>query len=150
MSRYRAVIELLPRLSEIRQPSPSRLSTALLRGCGECSAADTAPLRRVIARYVDADMIAKIATEHRKGRRLFIGTTNLDAGRPVLWNLGAIANSLDPGAADLIHDVLLASASIPGAFLPVLINVRAEGETFDELHVDGGTTTHRCFCIRKV
>ncbi|WP_234710111.1 patatin-like phospholipase family protein [Sinorhizobium medicae] len=105
------------------------------------SAADTAPLRRVIARYVDADMIAKIAAEHRQGRRLFIGMTNLDAGRPVLWDIGAIANSSDPGAADLIHDVLLASAAIPGAFPPVLINVKADGETFDELHVDGGTTT---------
>lgn len=105
------------------------------------SAADTTPLRRLIASYVDGEMIAKIAAEHRKGRRLFIGTTNLDAGRPVLWNIGAIANSPDLAANDLIHDVLLASASIPGAFPPVLIKVKTDGEIFDELHVDGGTTT---------
>lgn len=113
----------------------------LLSIVSAASVADTAPLRRLIASYVDGVMIAKIAAEHRKGRRLFIGTTNLDAGRPVLWNIGAIANSSDPAAADLIHDVLLASASIPGAFPPVLINVKTNGKIFDELHVDGGTTT---------
>ena len=105
------------------------------------SAVDTAPLQKIIAGYVDANLIAAIAEEHRRGRRLFIGTTNLDAGRPVMWNIGAIANSSDPRAPDLIHKVLLASASIPGAFPPVLINVEAEGKVYDELHVDGGTTT---------
>jgi predicted patatin/cPLA2 family phospholipase len=105
------------------------------------SAADVTPLKRLIAGYVDANLIAAIAEEHRKGRRLWIGTTNLDAGRPVLWDIGAIANSSDPRAPGLIRDVLLASASIPGAFPPVLIKVDANGKTFDELHVDGGTTT---------
>jgi len=105
------------------------------------SAVDTTPLKKIIASYVDANLIAAIAAEHRKGRRLFIGTTNLDAGRPVMWNIGAIANSSDPRAADLIHQVLLASASIPGAFPPVLIKVEADGKVYDELHVDGGTTT---------
>jgi hypothetical protein len=105
------------------------------------SAVDTAPLRKVIASYVDASLIAAIAAEHRNGRRLFIGTTNLDAGRPVMWNIGAIANSTDPRAPELIHKILLASASIPGAFPPVLINVEADGKVYDELHVDGGTTT---------
>ena len=53
----------------------------------------------LIASYVDANLIAAIAAEHRKGRRLFIGTTNLDADRPVMWNIGAIANSTDPTGA---------------------------------------------------
>ncbi|WP_245453282.1 patatin-like phospholipase family protein [Aquibium carbonis] len=105
------------------------------------SVADTTRLRRLIANYMNAEVIAKIAAEHRRGRRLFVGTTNLDAGRPVLWNIGAIANSKDPRAAALIHDVLMASASIPGAFPPMLIKVEANGRTFDELHVDGGTTS---------
>ena len=104
------------------------------------AAADTAPLRALIVQYVDAKVIAAIAAEHRAGRRLWIGTTNLDAGRPVLWNLGEIANSKDPKAPKLIHDILLASASIPGAFPPVTISVEAGGKHFDELHVDGGTT----------
>jgi hypothetical protein len=107
----------------------------------QASAVDVTPLKQVIAHYVDANLVAAIAAEHRTGRRLFIGTTNLDASRPVTWNIGAIANSSDPRAIDLIREVLLASASIPGAFPPVLIKVNADGKVYDELHVDGGTTT---------
>lgn len=103
------------------------------------SVADTTPLRDLIASYIDDDMIAAIAREHRKGRRLFIGTVNLDAGRSVIWNLGAIANSDYPEKAELIREVLRASAAIPVAFPPVIINVEADGQQFDELHVDGGT-----------
>jgi len=109
------------------------------------SAADTAPLKALIVRYVDANVIAAIAEEHRKGRRLWIGTTNLDAGRPVIWNIGEIASSGDPKAPALIHDIILASASIPGAFPPVRINVDVNGQSFDELHVDGGTTSQVFF-----
>ena len=104
------------------------------------SALDTGPLKKLIARYVDAKVISAIAAEYRKGRRLWIGTTNLDAGRPVLWNIGEIASSSDPRAPGLIHDILLASASIPGAFPPVEINVQVNGKSFDEMHVDGGVT----------
>jgi hypothetical protein len=114
---------------------------SLLGAISAASAVDTAPLRLLIEHYVDANMIAAIAAEHRKGRRLFIGTTNLDADRPVIWNIGAIANSNDPNAPSLIRDVLLASASIPGAFPPVMIKVSVGGKMFDEMHVDGGTTT---------
>jgi predicted patatin/cPLA2 family phospholipase len=120
-----------------KKPLPSILSSD--------SAVDSSPLRGLIEKYVDATIIAAIAAEHRKGRRLWIGTTNLDAGRPVIWNIGEIANSNDPRAPSLIHDILLASASIPGAFPPVLINVEANGRTFDELHVDGGTSTQVFF-----
>ena len=103
------------------------------------AAADTAPLRDLIAKLVDDKIIEAIAEEYRKGRQLFIGTMNLDAGREVIWNIGKIAASDDPGKKDLIHDVMLASASIPVAFPPVMIKVEADGKTFDELHVDGGT-----------
>jgi len=81
-----------------------------------------------------------IAVEHHRGRLLYIGTTNLNAGWPVTWDIGAIASSGKPGALDLIHDVMLASASIPVAFPPVLIEVEANGKTYDEIHVDGGVT----------
>ena len=83
----------------------------------------------------------KIAAEHRKGRSLNIGTANLDSMRPVIWRIGAIANSGHPDALELIRRVLLASASIPVAFSPVLIEVEAGGVTYDELHVDGGATS---------
>jgi predicted patatin/cPLA2 family phospholipase len=100
---------------------------------------DTQPLRMVIAKYINADIIEAIAREHRKGRRLFIGTANLDAGRPVIWNIGAIASSDAPRKMELIHDVLQASSAIPVAFSPVVIPVEAQGLPYDEMHVDGGT-----------
>ena len=103
------------------------------------SMTDTAPLRKLIAKYIDAEMIDAIAREHKKGRRLFIGTVNLDAGRSVIWNIGAIAASDHPEKITLIHELLRASAAIPVAFPPVIIPVEAEGQQYDELHVDGGT-----------
>ena len=102
--------------------------------------ADTKPLRALIERYISTEVIAAIAAEHRRGRRLWIGTTNLDVGRPTIWNLGAIAASDYAEKARLIHDVLQASAAIPVAFPPVLISVEAEGRVYDEMHVDGGTS----------
>jgi predicted acylesterase/phospholipase RssA len=105
------------------------------------SVADTKPLLALIAKYIDTEVIAKIAAEGRKGRRLWIGTTDVDADRPVIWNITIIAASGHPRAPELIHKILLASASIPVAFPPVTITVEVDGEHYDELHVDGGTTT---------
>jgi hypothetical protein len=104
------------------------------------SAADSAPLRAMIAKYIDDAVMQEIATEYRKGRFLYISTTNLDAMRPVVWNIGRIAASGAPGALDLIHDAMLASASIPVAFPPMMIEVEANGQRFEEMHVDGGVT----------
>ncbi len=112
-----------------------------LRGLRSDAMASTEPLQRLIEKYVDRDVVDKIAEEHRKGRMLNIGTADLDAMRPVVWSIGAIANSGHPRALDLIRRILLASSSIPGAFPPVLIEVEAGDEQFDELHVDGGTTS---------
>jgi len=103
------------------------------------SMADTTPLKALIAKYIDADVIEAIGREHRRGRRLYVGTVNLDAGRSVIWNIGAIAASDQPGKVDLIHDLLRASSAIPVAFPPVIIPVQAGGDSYDELHVDGGT-----------
>ncbi len=100
--------------------------------------ADPTPLRGLIERYVSSDVIDAIALEHSRGRRLFIGTMNLDAGRSMIWNIGAIAASEYPERKRLIHDVLLASASIPIAFPPVVIPVEVNGKAYDEMHVDGG------------
>ena len=86
----------------------------------------------------DEKIMARVAEEHRKGRRLFVATTNLDKRSGVIWDIGAIANSGNPDSLDLIHQVLLASAAIPIVFPPVLIDVTIGEETYDELHVDGG------------
>jgi len=103
------------------------------------SIADTKPLKALIARYITDEVIQAIAREHRRGRRLFVGTVNLDAGRSVIWNIGEIADSDYPGKLELIHEVMRASAAIPIAFPPVVIPVEVNGESFDEMHVDGGT-----------
>jgi predicted acylesterase/phospholipase RssA len=102
----------------------------------------TAPLRDLIARHVDGTMLAAIAREYRAGRRLYIVTTNLDAQRTAIWDMGQIAASGELGALELFRDVLTASASIPGVFSPVLIDVEAKGRRFAEMHVDGGVTTN--------
>lgn len=103
--------------------------------------ADTAPLRRTIDRYIDQALLDAIAAEYAKGRVLLIGTTNLDARRPVIWNIGQIAGSGHPEALDLVKDILVASAAIPGAFPPVMIDVEVDGKAYEEMHVDGGASS---------
>ena len=102
----------------------------------------TAPLRDLIARHVDAALLEAIAREYRTGRRLYVVTTNLDAQRTAIWDMGKIAASGDPRALELFRNVLTASASVPGVFPPVLIDVEAGGKRFAEMHVDGGVTTN--------
>ena len=98
---------------------------------------DTAPLREKIASVITPDMMEAVAAEHRKGRRLYIATSNLDAGTVMVWNMGAIADSGHADAIDLYRDVLRASASVPGFFKPVLIRPTAAGDG-SQMHVDGG------------
>ena len=100
---------------------------------------NTRPLQNVVARQVDQNLLADVAVAHRRGRRLFVVTTNLDAQRPVLWNMGAIAASGRPEALELFRKVLVASASVPGVFDPVFIDAETDGHRFKEMHVDGGT-----------
>jgi len=103
--------------------------------------ADNSPLRKTVAKYFDQAMLDAIAEEYKKGRILLIGTTNLDARRPVIWNIGAIAESGHPQALELVHDVLVASAAIPGAFPPVMVDVEVDGTAYEEMHVDGGASS---------
>jgi Patatin-like phospholipase len=110
-----------------------------LAATGE-SLIDTWPLKELIAKQVTEKLLAQVAAEHERGRRLFVVTTNLDAGRPVLWNMGAIAAHGGQRALSLFRDILLASSAVPGMFPPVLIEVEANGRKLHEMHVDGGTT----------
>jgi predicted acylesterase/phospholipase RssA len=132
---------------------------AILRGD---SIGDTAPLAKLAAKYIDMEVLRRVAEAHRAGRRLYVGTTNLDAQRPVVWDMGEIACVGTEEALDLFRTVLIASASIPGAFPPQYLDVtvgdadalayqqslqRSSDEehvsprtTYDEMHVDGGTT----------
>lgn len=103
------------------------------------SMTDTTPLKALIAKHVTIDIVNAIAREHQGGRRLMVGTVNLDAGRSVIWNIGAIAASDHPAKLALIHDILRASAAIPVIFPPIDITVENNGIQYEELHVDGGT-----------
>ena len=109
------------------------------------SLADNHPLENLVHNFVNDEMINAIAQAHRNGQRLFIGTTNLDAQRPVIWNMGIIANSPDPDAYDLFRKVLVASASIPVLFPPVYVDVESNGAVYEEMHVDGGTVGQMFF-----
>jgi predicted acylesterase/phospholipase RssA len=101
------------------------------------SLADSGPLAALLDRYVDATLIAQVAEAHRRGRRLYVGTVDLDAQRFVVWNMGLIATSGRPEAPELFRKVIFASASVPVAFPPVFFDVEVEGRLYDEMHVDG-------------
>ena len=102
--------------------------------------ADTRPLQAMIAQHVDTELLRRVAEAHQRGRRLYVGTVNLDAPRFVVWNMGLIASSSRPDALELFRKVMLASASIPVAFAPVFFEVEVppRGARYDEMHVDGG------------
>jgi hypothetical protein len=108
---------------------------------GRPSLLDARPLKAVLNRAVTKDIIKAVAREHVKGRRLYMATTNLDARRLVIWDMGAIASSDSPEAENLFRDVMLASASIPVAMPPVMIKVEANGKQYEEMHADGSIAT---------
>jgi len=98
-------------------------------------------LASLVDRFVTNELMSAVAREARKGRMLLVETTDLDKEEPVIWDMGAIAIRGGPEAKKLFRDVLVASASVPVLFPPVVIRVEAHGALFDELHVDGSTTT---------
>ncbi len=113
---------------------------SLLAVAFEDAMADNAPLERLLKKYVTEDMLKEIAQEDAKGRLLLIATTNLDANQAVIWNMGKIAASGHPQALELFRKIMLASAAIPGTFPPVMIDAEANGQRYQEMHVDGGAT----------
>jgi hypothetical protein len=97
-------------------------------------------MREVVERNIDDAMIGEVAREDGKGRRLLVVTTDLDAQRAVIWDMGAIAATGGPAAFKLFRDVIAASASVPVVFEPQLIDVQANDRRFQEMHVDGAVT----------
>lgn len=106
---------------------------------GGSALTDNTGLKTLLKQHITPKLMNAVAREHNRGRRLLIGTTNLDAQRPVIWDMGAIAASNTAHSLALFRSVLLASAAIPGIFPPVVIEVTASSRKFQELHVDGGT-----------
>lgn len=103
--------------------------------------ADNRPLWQQLERHITREMLDEIAAEYQKGRLLFVGTTNLDARLAVYWNMTKIAASQDPRALELFRQVMIASAAIPAGFPPSMIDVEAGGRRYQEMHVDGGTSS---------
>jgi predicted acylesterase/phospholipase RssA len=102
-------------------------SRGLLAGLASDGMADSEPLAQLVAGHVTEEVLAAVAAEYSKGRALMIGTTDLDSGRAVTWNMGAIASSKASGALNLFRKVMVASSSIPGAVSPTMIDVEVDG-----------------------
>ena len=100
------------------------------------SISSNAPLRSILETGITSEVVAKIAAEHKKGRRLYVATTQLDSRKTVVWDIGEIACS--PGGRPLVIEVLLASSAVPGVLPPIRLPGEAGGP--EEWHVDGGVT----------
>ena len=100
---------------------------------------DNTPLRNLVKKHVTQEVLDAIANERDKGRVLLVATTNLDARRPVIWNLTEIAATRSPRALELVQKILIASSAIPGTFPPMMIDVMAGTRAYQEMHVDGAT-----------
>jgi predicted acylesterase/phospholipase RssA len=98
------------------------------------------PLKRLVEHYLTDALVQALAREAASGRLLLVATTNVDTGESVVWDLGSIAVNGGERAKGLLRDVLVASASVPGLFPPVIIRVHERGRMFDEAHVDGTAT----------
>lgn len=104
------------------------------------SVASNEPLRKLIERFVDPAFVRAVAREHARGRRLYVGTTNLTTERFTTWDMGAVAARDGPAAVERFRRILLASCAVPGMFAPVAFEA-ADGRPVDELHADGGVTS---------
>ncbi|GAA3908279.1 patatin-like phospholipase family protein [Sphingomonas limnosediminicola] len=135
-SRYDGAIEKFYTTISAKDIFKSR---GMLKGVMSDAMADSKPLANLIAQNTSEQMLDEIAAEYAKGRILLVGTTNMDSLEPVIWNMTAIAASQNPNRLALFRSVLLASASIPGAFPPVMIDVTSDGVRHQEMHSDGGT-----------
>jgi len=105
------------------------------------AAATSRPLKRIIDRELDDQVLEAVASAHAAGRRLYVGTTDVDSGGFVVWDMGAIAASGRPDAKELYRKVVLASASIPGLLPPVEIPIEINGRRYSQMHVDGGAAS---------
>ncbi|MEM8840592.1 MAG: patatin-like phospholipase family protein, partial [Pseudomonadota bacterium] len=112
---------------------------------------DSEGYRRLIAKYVTADVVARIAREFARGRVLLIGTTNLDAARPMIWDVTQVAASGHPKALELVHEIIRGSSAIPAALPPAVIPViGTDGKRYDEVHVDGGAVTQVTLMLPQI
>ena len=120
-------------------PKDVLVPRGLIAGFMSDAMADNAPLWALTRKSVTADLLKEIAAEYAKGRFLLVATTDLDARRGIMWDMGKIASYGTPQALDLFISIMIASASIPAGFPPTMIDVEVDGKRYQEMHVDGGT-----------
>jgi hypothetical protein len=96
------------------------------------------PLQKLFRKNFDKAFLDKIALEHKKGRRLYIGTTNIDTGQLIVWDMGAIASSSRSDKYERFSDIIYASTALPVYLPPQYMKVDVEGEEYYQMHVDGG------------
>ena len=126
--------------TEISEKDILRLRSIVSAALFEDALADNLPLKALVDANITPEIMEALAVESAKGRMLLVGTTDLDAQRSVIWNLTLMAESRHPKALQLIRQILVASAAIPGELPPAMIDVEAGGKRYQEMHVDGGTT----------
>ncbi len=97
---------------------------------------DYTPFKKQIGRIIDDRLLAKVAQEYNKGRRLYVATTNIDAGKLVVWDIGKLAASNRHNKLLRTQKIIRASATVPGFFKPVYIKPR-NGIEIRQAHVDG-------------
>ena len=98
------------------------------------------PLVAFVDHFVTSDMIKEVASQDALGRLLLVATTDLDKEETVIWDMGQIAAHGGEVAHNLFRDVLVASASIPGVFPPIIIPVGNSGTQYEEMHIDASAT----------
>ncbi|HVK17240.1 MAG TPA: patatin-like phospholipase family protein [Fimbriiglobus sp.] len=111
-----------------------------LRALRSEAVADNSRLEQLVTELLSPEVVGEVAAEHARGRRLYVGTTELESRRFVVWDLGAVAAKGTEDDLRLFRQVVLASAAVPGFFPPVHIPVAVNGERLTERHVDGGVS----------
>lgn len=104
----------------------------------QASLLNTQGFEELVRETISNEVMDAVSDAYNEGRMLFIGTTNLETQRLVIWDMGKIASLGTPEAQRLFEDIVIASSSIPGVFPAVQFEVEHDGQTFDEVHVDGG------------
>jgi len=84
---------------------------------------------------VDMAMLDRVANASRQGRSLLVNTSDVDNGGYWVWDVASEAKrATENGNCDRVHQILLASSGIPGAF--------PFREIDGSIYVDGGVTAN--------
>jgi hypothetical protein len=109
---------------------------------GEAYLMNPKPLKKLFSNNFNEALLKRVADAHAKGRRLYIGTTNIDTGQQIVWDMGAIASSNRSDKYQRFSDIIYASSAMPIFLPPQYFSVDVEDEQYYQMHVDGGIYSH--------